>query len=79
MLAFGLGAALPLAALGLLSRDAVLRWRTRLITGGAQAKGAFAIGLVTIGALVLTGVDKRVETLLVDQSPQWLTDLTTRF
>jgi hypothetical protein len=49
------------------------------MTGGAQAKGAFAIGLVTIGALVLTGLDKRVETLLVDQSPQWLTDLTTRF
>ena len=39
MLAFGLGPALPLAALGLLSRDAVLRWRTRLMTGGAQAKG----------------------------------------
>ena len=53
--------------------------RTRLMTGGAQAKGAFAIGLVTIGALVLTGLDKRLETLLVDQSPQWLTDLTTRF
>ena len=42
-------------------------------------KGAFAIGRVTIGALVLTGLDKRVETLLVDQSSQWLTDLTTRF
>jgi cytochrome c biogenesis protein CcdA len=79
MLAFGLGAALPLAVLGLLSREAVLRWRTRLMTGGAQAKATFAIVLVTIGALVLTGLDKRVETLLVDRSPQWLTDLTTRF
>ena len=37
MLAFGLGAALPLAALGLLSREAVLRWRTRLTSGGAHA------------------------------------------
>jgi cytochrome c-type biogenesis protein len=79
MLAFGLGAALPLAALGLMSREAVLRWRTRLMSGGAYAKTAFAGVLVVIGVLVLSGLDRRVETLLVDQSPQWLTDLTTRF
>jgi cytochrome c-type biogenesis protein len=35
--------------------------------------------LVAIGLLVLTRLDKRVETLAVDLSPQWLTDLTTRF
>jgi len=79
MLAFGFGAALPLALLGLLSREAVLRWRTRLMAGGARAKAAFAVVLVAIGVLVLTGVDKRVETSLVDHSPGWLTDLTTRF
>jgi cytochrome c biogenesis protein CcdA len=79
MLAFGLGAGLPLAALGLLSREAVLRWRARLSSGSARAKAAFAIVLVAIGVLVLSGLDKQVETLLVDTSPQWLTDLTTRF
>jgi cytochrome c biogenesis protein CcdA len=79
MLAFGLGAALPLAALGLLSREAVLRWRTRLMSGGARAKAAFAGVLVAMGVLVISGLDRRVETVLVDRSPQWLTDLTTRF
>jgi len=79
MLAFGLGAALPLAGLGLLSREAIMRWRARLMAGGARAKAAFAIVLVAIGILVLTGFDRRVEALLVDHSPQWLTDLTTRF
>jgi cytochrome c-type biogenesis protein len=79
MLAFGLGAALPLAALGALSRDALLRWRARLAAGGAGARTAFALLLTAIGLLVLTGLDKRVETLVVDHSPQWLTDLTTRF
>lgn len=79
MLAFGIGAALPLAALGLLSREALLRWRTGLMAGGARAKAAFAIVLVSIGVLVLTGFDKRIETFAVDQSPQWLTDITTRF
>jgi cytochrome c biogenesis protein CcdA len=79
MLAFGLGAALPLAALGLASREALLRWRARLMSGGARAKAAFAGILVAIGVLVLSGLDRRVETMLVDRSPQWLTDLTTRF
>ena len=79
MLAFGIGAALPLGALGLLSREAVARRHARLFAGGARAKAAFAIVLLVVGVLVLTGVDKRMETLLVDHSPQWLTDLTTRF
>lgn len=79
MLAFGFGAALPLGALGLLSREVLLRWRARLIAGGARGKVAFAIVFVSIGVLVLTDLDKRVETFAVDQSPQWLTDLTTRF
>ena len=79
MLAFGLGAAAPLAALGLLSREALGRWRARLLSGGAWAKAVFALVLVAIGVLILTGLDKRVETVAVDRSPQWLTDLTTRF
>lgn len=79
MLSFGLGAALPLAVLGSLSREAVLRWRTQLIAGGAWAKTAFAVVLVFIGVLVLTSLDKRLESIVVDRSPQWLTDLTTHF
>ena len=79
MLSFGLGAALPLAVFGLLSREAVLRWRTQLIAGGAWAKTAFAAVLVFIGVLVLTGLDKHLESIMVDKSPQWLTDLTTHF
>lgn len=79
MLAFGLGAALPLAAVGLLSREALSRWRARLMSSGALAKAAFALVLISIGLLVLTGLDKRVETVAVDRSPQWLTNLTTRF
>ena len=79
MLAFGFGAALPLVFVGLLSRETLLRWRARLIAGGARAKVAFAVMLVSIGALVLTGLDRRIETGLVDISPQWLTGITTRF
>jgi cytochrome c-type biogenesis protein len=79
MLSFGLGAGLPLAALGLLSREAVLRWRARMLSGGARAKAAFAILLMAIGVLVVSGLEMRIETLAVNHSPQWLTDLTSRF
>ena len=35
--------------------------------------------LVIVGLAVMTGIDKRVETALVDLSPAWLTRLATRF
>ena len=79
MLAFGIGAAAPLAAIGLASRQAMARWRRALVTGGKRAKAALGVLLVALGLLIVSGLDRRVETALVDASPQWLTDLTTRF
>lgn len=79
MLAFGVGAALPLLAFGIISRETALRWRHRLLAAGQGSKTALGVFLVMIGAVILLGLDKTVETLLVDISPQWLTDLTTRF
>jgi cytochrome c biogenesis protein CcdA len=79
MLAFGFGAALPLAAFGFVSREALLRWRTHLISGGAHARMLFAVAVLAIGVMVLANLDKRLETFAVNESPQWLTDLTTRF
>jgi cytochrome c-type biogenesis protein len=79
MFAFGMGAALPLLALGLFSREAVMRWRNQLLSTGYGAKVALGLLFVAIGALVLSGFDKTIETALVDASPQWLTDLSTRF
>jgi cytochrome c biogenesis protein CcdA len=79
MFVFGLGATLPLLAVGLLSREALQRWRTRILSAGQIVKLGFGTLLIVFGALVLTGLDKRVETGLVNASPQWLTDLTTRF
>jgi len=35
--------------------------------------------MVVLAALILTGTDKLIEAWLVDQSPSWLTQLTTRF
>jgi cytochrome c-type biogenesis protein len=79
MFAFGVGAALPLLTLGMFSREFLLRWRKQMLSAGYRVKLAFGLLFVAIGVLVLFGFDKTVETGLVDASPQWLTDLTTRF
>jgi cytochrome c biogenesis protein CcdA len=79
MAVFGIGAALPLFLLGLLSREALMRWCGRLLAIGKGAKMALGAILVVIGILILTGVDKRVEAALVAASPAGLTELTTRF
>lgn len=79
MVAFGFGAALPLVLIGALSRQTLLRWRTRLLRTGKIGKQLLGVALLATGALVLSGADRTVETALVALSPNWLTDLTTRF
>lgn len=79
MIAFGVGAALPLLALGRLSREALMRWRNKLLGAGARGKMVLGAVLLAAGSLILTGFDKWLETLLVDVSPAWLTGLTTHF
>ncbi|GLS45821.1 cytochrome c biogenesis CcdA family protein [Methylobacterium brachythecii] len=78
MLAFGIGAAVPLALLGLASREALLRWRGNLASTSKIVKAAMGAVLVALGLLVLTGVDKRIEAWAVETAPDWLTALTTR-
>ena len=79
MLVFGIGAALPLLIIGLLSRQALQRWRKPALSVSHAMKAALGVLLILIGVLVLAGFDKHLETVLVNASPQWLTDLTTRF
>jgi hypothetical protein len=62
-----------------LSREASSRWRGRLMEAGKEGKALLGALLIAIGLLVATGLDKRLETLLVDASPAWLTRLTTQF
>ena len=79
MVAFGLGAALPLALVGSLSRQAMQRWRGRMLGAGAAGKRLMGGAALAVSVLILTGWDKALEAALVRASPAWLTDLTTRF
>lgn len=79
MLVFGIGAALPLLVLGMLSREALMRWRNRMMAAGQGAKVAMGVVLMLTGLVIVSGMDKRLEAFLVQVSPEWLTSLTTRF
>jgi cytochrome c-type biogenesis protein len=79
MLLFGIGAAVPLVLLGLVSREAMMHWRGKLTEAGMVGKILLGALLILLGIFVLTGLDKRSEALLIDLSPTWLTSLTTRF
>ena len=79
MLAFGIGAALPLLLIGMMSREALMRWRSRMLAAGSRGKLVMGVLLIAVGVLILTGLDKRLEAVLVVASPAWLTELTTRF
>ncbi len=79
MVVFGIGAALPLVALGWLSRATLMRVRSRLMSAGKLGKGLLGAAFIVIGVAIVSGADKRVEAALVDASPAWLTQLTTSF
>ncbi|WMT72139.1 cytochrome c biogenesis CcdA family protein [Bradyrhizobium sp. Ash2021] len=78
MLIFGLGAGLPLMLFGSVSRQLLLRWRGGLSATSKTMKQALGLFLIVIGLLIVTGLDKSLETGLVELSPQWLTNITTR-
>ena len=79
MLAFGIGAALPLLLLGMLSREAMIKMRNRMMGAGGAMKFALGLVLVVVGIAVISGLDKSIEAVLVRWSPEWLTGLTTTF
>ena len=79
MLLFGLGAGTPLLLIGTLSREAMARTRGRFMAAGQRGKWLLGAALVLMGGFILSGWDKGFEAWVLDRSPQWLTDLTTRF
>lgn len=76
MLLFGLGAAVPLAVVGTLSRGVLNRWRGRLAGAGHGGRQAMGGMLLVVSLLVLSGVDKSLETAFVAHAPDWLTDVS---
>lgn len=79
MVSFGLGVGVPLVLIGLLSRSLLQRMRDRMSSASKGLKVLLGLIFILLGGLILTGLDKKAEAALVDASPAWLTELTTRF
>jgi cytochrome c biogenesis protein CcdA len=79
MALFGLGAGLPLIILGSLSRQVMMNVRNKLFTAGKIGKRILGIILLLVGLLIIFGLDKQFEVLIVKASPDWLISLTTRY
>ncbi|MER9235801.1 cytochrome c biogenesis CcdA family protein [Mesorhizobium sp. M0622] len=78
MLAFGIGTSLPLLALALMSREALLRWRGLMLGASSGIKMVLGALLVIAGAMTLTGFDRTFQTGLERALPDWLVVITTR-
>lgn len=78
MMAFGVGALLPLVGLAFGWRVISSRWRARMAASGKGGKIVLGTLLLLMGAATLSGIDRKIEAFLLDLSPPWLTDLTTR-
>ena len=79
MLAFGIGTTLPLLLVAGVSRQLVQRWRGRMLAAGRGGRRVLGVCALLLAVMILTGADRRLETVLVEASPGWLTDLTTKF
>ena len=75
MLVFGMGAGVPLLVLGSLSGKIINR--EKLTKHVHLMKKVLAVFLILIALSILLGLDRHLESLLVEMMPDWLTDLTT--
>lgn len=76
---FGLGAALPVVALAYVSRAAMLKMRRNLLQAGKTGKIILGAMMIVVAVMILSGLDQSIQGWLVNRSPAWLTQLTTRF
>ncbi|WP_027165060.1 cytochrome c biogenesis CcdA family protein [Mesorhizobium sp. WSM3224] len=77
MLAFGIGTSLPLLALALMSREALQRWRGRMLGASSGVKMALGALLVVAGVMTLSGFDRTIQIGLERALPDWLVAITT--
>ncbi|QFT78443.1 cytochrome c biogenesis CcdA family protein [Erythrobacter sp. THAF29] len=78
-LIFGLGVATSALAFAYSSRKAIGERRRTMQAIAAYGKPLFAIALLVVGAMVITGLDKAIEIALLDALPPEVITFTTGF
>lgn len=75
MLMFGAGTALVLLMAGLFSGKLLSRWNSTLINSAGKGRALLGWMLLILGAFVLTGFDKTLQTWALLILPEWSTGL----
>lgn len=79
MLAFGIGAALPLILIGTLSAKAFATRRGTVGQFGRAGRSVLGAILTVVGLAILTGLDRQFEAMATAALPDWWIALTTRY
>jgi sulfite exporter TauE/SafE len=79
MLFFGFGSAVPVIALGLISREAMMRARHRLLSTGTNGKTVLGGILIVSGSLILFDLDHVLEAWFIRVAPSFLLDFSGRY
>jgi len=77
MLAFGIGTAIPLLVLATLSREALTRWRGKMVGAAGTLKMMLGALLIVAGVLTLSGFDRTLQTALEEILPAWMIETAT--
>lgn len=78
-LAFGIGVAMSIVLFAYGSRQALGTRAKALQSFARYAKPAFGASLLIVGLLVVTGLDRELESMALAFMPDWLIALTTRY
>ena len=73
---FGVGAAITLIALGMLSKQALQHYKSKLFATGILGKKLLGALILLLGLFVVTGIDKVFEAWILTNAPEWLSNLT---
>lgn len=79
MLAFALGIATVLLVMAFAAQGLLARWRGRLMSAGARGRQVLGALILLVGVLIISGIDRQLETALIGVLPDWVTTLSTSF
>ncbi len=79
MLLFGLGASLPIVMLGMLSREGMQHAKGKMALIGSSGKKILGGLMLVLGTLIISGLDKQLETAFLNVAPDWLVKISTSF
>ncbi|MEX2367779.1 MAG: cytochrome c biogenesis CcdA family protein [Pseudohongiellaceae bacterium] len=75
MLVFGLGTAGVLLLAGIFSGKMLTKWRPNILSNAHRGKVVLGWLLLILGIMVLTGLDKQLQTLALMMLPDWVLGL----